>query len=157
MAVSYTTFETKLNLADQYLQSHGKIDCMVIGSSQVIRGFNGEVFAETYRSVSGRDLECWNFGVSHLTGSEASQMADSAGGTVSHPELLIYGLSLRDFNVQSGRNIDRALIQIPWFRYQMGEAAPMGLAGGAFLCLPGIICSVRSGCATGPVEHGGYG
>jgi hypothetical protein len=117
-------FNIKINYLDALFRHYGKIDCLLVGSSQVNSGLDPLTIDQTYRTQTGQEIHCFNFGLGTLT-------TDTAGPLVTmlveryHPRMLVFEISARSFDKHFG-NLARPLAQNAWIRYYLGERTPEG-------------------------------
>ena len=113
-------FDRDLSALQYQALAQGHIDCIVLGSSMVLNGFDQASFAAVYRQQTQPDLNCVNFGV---PGMVAWQAPDIARLLIDlyHPRLLILGTNARDFSDPIGQ-LQQAgdFTQTPWIRYRLG-------------------------------------
>jgi len=117
------TFDRGLTELDRQMVTFGHVDCIVLGSSMVLNGFDPAAFVAAYREETQTWLHCVNFGVAGMTiwetGDIARLLADSF-----HPRLLIFGTSARDY-ADTIRDLEAAsgksVTAIPWVRYRLGR------------------------------------
>lgn len=117
-------FDIKVDRLDRFVAAEGKVDCILLGSSQVNGGIDPVALAEAYEAQSGEKLTCFNFGLSSLVGEVAGPMAQLLVRKY-HPSLLILGVSARDFSDKFGEYA-RPLVNVPWVRYINGEFNRLG-------------------------------
>lgn len=103
----------------QAMQQQEKVDCVLIGSSMVNVGLDAEQLSRGLEQETGEDWQCFNLGLSTLTGEPAGVLGRLAVRQ-TQPRLLVYGLSARDFGAQFGE-LSRPLDDAPWVRYRLGE------------------------------------
>jgi hypothetical protein len=110
----------KLDLLASVEAHDGPVDCFFVGSSMVLHDIDPEVLAQAYFDSTGKRITCFNFGLSGLNIEGAARLSQILIAQ-HHPRLIVYGTSFRDFIDQFGFDMD-----IPWARYQMGEASLEG-------------------------------
>lgn len=116
-----TTFDRNIGLLDELLEREGHVDCILLGSSVVLNGFDPALVSETYAQQTGDPLACYNFGIPALTAKGAGLLAELLVERY-HPRLLIYGLTLRavaEGAFQSDR-IYWYITETPWVQYKRG-------------------------------------
>ena len=69
------SLDVKLWRLDRRVREHGPLQCLFIGPSVVDRGIDPELVSQSYREVTGRDLDCFNFGVSGINASSLEVLA----------------------------------------------------------------------------------
>jgi hypothetical protein len=105
----------------EQLAAHSGIQCVLIGNSMAQHGFDPEVFTETYRSRTGRNLHCFNFGIGGMTISTSAMIAEILVHRY-HPAVLIYGASVADYGewaYKSSRSA-KGIELVPWVQYELG-------------------------------------
>ena len=115
-------FEQHVAALDYQAQAHGRVDCIVLGSSMVDNGFDPASFAAAYQQQTHTALNCANFGIAGIV---TWQMADMTRLVTDlyHPRLLILGTSARDFSDAIGNlsaTFGGDVMQAPWVRYRLG-------------------------------------
>ena len=111
--------DVKLSLLDQWVKTHGRIDCIFLGSSQADSAIDPESFASAYQESGGKTIHCFNFSLATLTAEPAGKIAAILEQRY-HPALLIYGTSARDYSLNFGEWA-RPLLDDPWVRYKSGH------------------------------------
>jgi len=114
---SHENIDFKFGDLDYLLHRDGRIDCIIVGSSMVRRGFDPLVFAEAYQAQTGQPITCYNFGISGAWTSNLSKLSQILVRRY-HPRLLILGFSLRELTTHSEQPDNLAA---PWLQYQMGS------------------------------------
>jgi hypothetical protein len=110
--------DIKINMLNKMTENNEPIDCIFIGSSMVFNGIDPEVFTKAYYQLSGKKLNCFNFGVDSLTGETAGNLSKIIVSRYK-PKLLIFGTSPRDYSRELGGNRD--LNKDGWIQYQLGN------------------------------------
>jgi hypothetical protein len=110
----------KLALLDALVRKTGRIDCIMLGSSMVDTGFDPAAFETAYTEMTGRDIDCSNFGI------DASTAASTAALTKIivedyHPRFLLIGTDPRDYAVPSDDRDPAVILDTPWVAYRQGE------------------------------------
>ena len=90
-------FELQLARLDAFVASQGGVDCIFVGSSLALLGFDPDAFSAAYRRRTGRRIRCFDFGVPALTASSVGAIARILAEDY-HPWLLIYGIGARDLS-----------------------------------------------------------
>jgi hypothetical protein len=107
--------DVKLSLLDRRIETHGRIDCIFLGSSQTDSAIDPETFSVAFQENSGKTIHCFNFSLATLTAEPAGKIAAILAQRY-HPALLIYGTSARDYSLDFGEWA-RPLLNDPWVRY----------------------------------------
>ena len=110
----------KLALLETEVNKNGPIDCIMVGSSMVDVGFDPTAFQDSYKTVTGQAIRCFNFGI------DASSAVSAAALTRIlvedfHPHLLIFGTDPRDYAVPSDDRDPAAVLTTPWVKYRQGD------------------------------------
>lgn len=103
----------------------GRIDCIFLGNSMVMRGFDPLAFHNAYLAQTGEELWCFNFGVDALPTSAAGELAEILVEDF-HPHLLVYGLDARDLAVPLEAEDTKVVTEMEWLRYRQGDFSPKG-------------------------------
>ncbi len=119
-------FDLRLNYLDAFVRQHGKVDCLLLGSSHVANGLDPAVIQKEYTQKTGQPLYCFNFGLSSLTADTAGPIATALVNKY-HPRLVVFEISARSFSSRFG-DLSRHLAENAWVRYQIGEPSPEGWA-----------------------------
>lgn len=114
-------FEIKLAYLNAFVETHGKVECIFLGSSVVWASINPTTFAETYAAETGETLTCFNFGISALSVVSASEVAEYLVKNYQ-PRYLFYGMTAGEFV----RTEKQALLNTDWFSYQQGDFSLKG-------------------------------
>ncbi len=116
---SHTDPNLKFGELDILLDREGRIDCIFVGSSMVLRGINPAIFARAYRKQTGQDIVCYNFGVRASRASSISLLSEILIERY-HPRLLVYGFSLRDLTGEPFNDRQQQeILDSPWLQYQL--------------------------------------
>jgi hypothetical protein len=111
--------DVKLALLDQWVDAHGRIDCLFLGSSQADSAIDPAAFAAAFQQQSGNTIQCFNFSLATLTAEPAGQIAAILAQRYQ-PALLVYATSARDYSLNFGEWA-RPLLDDPWVRYTSGD------------------------------------
>jgi hypothetical protein len=95
------------------------IDCIALGNSMILNGFDPQIFGQSFESSSGRKLSCFNFGVDALTPVSAAALAQILVETY-HPQLLIFGTDARDFAIPKDSGETTVITNMAWIKYRQG-------------------------------------
>jgi hypothetical protein len=95
------------------------IDCIALGNSMILNGFDPQIFGQSFESNSGRKLSCFNFGVDALTPVSAAALAQILVETY-HPQLLIFGTDARDFAIPKDSGETTVITNMAWIKYRKG-------------------------------------
>lgn len=108
-------FEMQIDGLDRYAGA-AEVECLVLGNSTALMGVDPQALARGHRERTGRDLRCFNFGVSGMTAAAAEAVAPILVKR-HRPALLVYVVTARDV----GETVDGPLLaNTPWVRYRRG-------------------------------------
>jgi hypothetical protein len=115
----------KLTLLEAEVRKNGPVDCIMVGSSMIDRGFDADAFQNAYQEISGRDIRCFNFGI------DASSIISTetlAGILIEdyNPRLLILGTDPRDYALGVNDQDANVIMNSPWIRYRLGDFSVEG-------------------------------
>lgn len=102
------------------LAAQGPVECLILGNSMVMHDISPEAISEAYRQRTGRDLRCYNAGLSGVNVVGASRMAPILIKRY-HPRLIIYGTAFVDY--VAGHN---DALDLPWVLQQNGQPSLQG-------------------------------
>lgn len=108
----------KLMLLDT-AQRQGPVDCIAIGSSIIDVGFDPVSFQNGYYEATGRDIQCFNFGIDASSSVSTAVLADILIEDY-HPRLLIFGTDARDYAVPREDRDTAVVLETPWVKYREG-------------------------------------
>src|SRR5258706_787384 len=112
-------FNAKMNYLEAFARQHGKVDCLLVGSSHIDYGLDPTVITQMYKSKTGQEFQLFNFGLATLTVDTAAPLTKMLVERY-HPGLVILEVSAHSFDKYFG-DLTRPLIKNPWIRYQLGE------------------------------------
>jgi hypothetical protein len=118
-------FEIQLGLLETIVAREGPIECIFLGNSMVMHGFEPIIFAQAYRAQTGRSIRCFNFGIDGLPTVVAGALSKVLVEDFQ-PRLLIYGTDARDYNVTMNAEDASVLMDTPWLKYRLGEFSVQG-------------------------------
>jgi hypothetical protein len=95
------------------------INCIALGNSMVLNGFDPQIFAQSFQSQSGEEISCFNFGVDALTPVAAGALAQILVETYQ-PQLLIFGTDARDFAIPEDSEETTVFMDNAWLQYRLG-------------------------------------
>lgn len=117
---SHEQFEIQVARLDKLVREGETIDCIFLGNSMIWLGVDPLVIDQVFQSRTGREIHCFNFGVSALPASSAGRIAPMLVDKY-HPKLLVYGTFARDYAIPAEVEDASAVSDTPWLRYQNGE------------------------------------
>lgn len=120
MGSSHYQLGHKLILLDAEIKKTGSIYCIMVGSSMVDVGFDPDSFQKGFHKATGRDSECFNFGL------DASSVASTAALVQIlvedyHPHIVIFGTDSRDYAIPSVESGPAAILDSAWIKYRSGD------------------------------------
>lgn len=113
-------FEVQWHRLQQLAEEDGRVDCIVLGNSMVVSGFDPLVFAQSYQEETGETLTCFNFGVDAIPTMTAGALAKILIAEYQ-PRLFIYGLDARDLAVTRTDRDTTVILDMPWLQYRLGR------------------------------------
>jgi hypothetical protein len=114
-------FEIKWFHLEKYVQEHGGVDVILLGSSLVNSGLDPDAINESWVQASAEEpLRIYNFGVEGLTIEPNSFVAELLIETY-HPQVLIFGTEIRDYAANNGVEVAEKFLSDPWVQYQQGQ------------------------------------
>jgi hypothetical protein len=113
-------FEKQWNRLELLTSAGVEIQCIALGNSMVLNGFDPQIFDEVFFSKSGESITCFNFGVDALTPVSAAALARILIDTYK-PRLLIFGTDARDFAIPPDSEETKVIADTDWIRYRLGN------------------------------------
>jgi hypothetical protein len=113
-------FERQWHRLETYANSGNQIECIALGNSMILNGFNPQIFSQNFHQASGWSIHCFNFGVDALTPVSAAALAQILVDTY-HPKLLIFGTDARDFAISQESDETKVITDTAWVRYRLGN------------------------------------
>ena len=110
----------KLTLLDNLTRRSGRVDCIMLGSSIVDHGFNPAAFETAYRVETGRNINCFNFGIDASTATSIAALTKIVVDDY-HPRFLIIGTDARDYAVPREDRDPAVVLSTPWVAYRQGD------------------------------------
>lgn len=117
---NHIQFEMQIEKLRRYAALHGAPDCLILGTSQALRGINPEVFSQAFAEQTGQEIHCYNFsivGANLPTTLTFSKILISA----YHPSLLILGTSFLDYTAGRELRFDPRFQENDWLEYRQGK------------------------------------
>jgi len=106
-------------LLDQYESKNGPVDCFFVGHSFTYRGMDPDVFSQSFKARTGKNIICFNMGVHGLHLSAAEILIEVLEKRYK-PKLLILS-SLPSFKRQ-GEPVEERLRSNPWIQHCLGSS-----------------------------------
>jgi hypothetical protein len=113
-------FETQWWRLQKLAKEDGNIDCIFLGNSMVVSGFDPLVFAHAYQEETGNTLQCFNLGIDAIPAMTAGFLATILMEEYQ-PSLLIYGIDARDLAVTRTDLATTVILDTPWLQYRLGR------------------------------------
>jgi hypothetical protein len=107
-------FEIQIAYLDKLTEQENSVDCIFLGTSQIRSDIDPEVVANAYKSKTGTELRCFNFGTSGLSNITAADLAQFLIREYQ-PRLLVLEVSVLLDNAEN-----RWLTTSPWYRRKLG-------------------------------------
>ncbi|MGA2820177.1 MAG: hypothetical protein ABSF61_05920 [Anaerolineales bacterium] len=123
--ISSRQFEIQWDRLDRFAGEASGVRCVFLGSSEVYRGLDPELFQQVFQAETGRNLLCFNFGVQGLDPLNAAAVARILVDRY-HPALILYGLDVPSFTASRAQGIRGDLEQHAWIQYELGKPSPSG-------------------------------
>lgn len=121
----HTQFEQKLFKLDDYVQTYGGVDVIIIGNSMINTGIVPGKIANQYNDLTGNKPRIFNFGVEGLTISPISELADFLVKRY-HPDTLLLFTEIRDYVANNGVAVEENFYNNAWMRLRLGNWSPEG-------------------------------
>jgi hypothetical protein len=118
-------FERQWHRLATYANSGNQIECIALGNSMVLNGFDPQIFSQNFYQASGWGILCFNFGVDALTPVSAAALANILVDTY-HPQLLIFGTDARDFAISRESEETKVITDTVWVQYRLGNFSVEG-------------------------------
>jgi hypothetical protein len=101
-------------------ETSGKIDCIFIGSSQVLYGVDPAIVEDVYYKKTGKRIICQNFGIAGLSPITAVPVIKVLIKNF-HPSVIILGTNVLDYSSTYAGKSNASVMTSPWLRYQLGD------------------------------------
>jgi hypothetical protein len=118
-------FVTQLGRMRRIIREEGRVDCIMIGSSTVLQGFNPILFQSAFKAKTGKTYSCFNFGVDGLTAAGAGVISQVLVQEF-HPQVLIYGTEPREYSNPFEEWANITIMDSPWIQYKLGRGNFLG-------------------------------
>jgi hypothetical protein len=114
-------FEVKWFQLERYVEEHGGVDVIFLGSSLVNSGIVPEKFTAAYtKKTGGETLRAFNFGIEGMTIQPNSVVAKILIESYQ-PQALIFGTEIRDYYSKNGVVVAERFLSNDWVRYRNGD------------------------------------
>lgn len=119
-------FEIKWFHLQRYVDRHGGVDVLLLGSSLVNSGIDPEQVNQAWMQASGEPaLRIFNFGVEGLTVEPNSVVAELLVESFD-PAVIIFGTEIRDYAANNGTETAQNFLNDPWVQYRRGDFSVRG-------------------------------
>jgi hypothetical protein len=122
---SHYNLSHQLRKLQEVARQNGKVECIFLGNSMVMRGFDPLAFHNAYQNTTGENLWCFNFGVDGLPTMPAGILAEILVEDYQ-PQILLYGIDPRDLAVPVDAQDTKVILDMDWVRYRQGNLSIMG-------------------------------
>jgi hypothetical protein len=126
---SHPHFDIQVKNIKARAELNGKIDCIFIGSSQILDDIEPAIVEDTYLKKTGEKVTCQNFGLGDLSPITAEPLIRVLIKNY-HPSTIILGVNIIDYITYStthgGERAHTSIMSSPWFKYQLGEFSADG-------------------------------
>jgi len=114
-----------LSRLDLFSREYGKPNCLFLGSSMVYNGINPQIIETRLNVQSPNHFQCYTLGLGSLSAPTAVIMVELLI-QLYHPQILIYGTSLRDYHSYWYEDKQLAIAHNPWVRFHQHQFSLMG-------------------------------
>ena len=117
---NHIQFELQINKLKAFAAQHGAPECLILGTSQSLRGIDPKNLSQAYLQKTGKELHCYNFsivGANLITTASFSKILVDA----YHPNLIILGTSFLDYTQAREKRFDSRFQENAWLDYQVGR------------------------------------
>jgi hypothetical protein len=109
----------------KYVQKNGAPECFLFGNSLVQVGIDPITFSKAFYESSGKQIDCYNFGMNGSTLSSTAPIAEIIAGMYK-PSYLIIGVQVFSFIPHQVANTTDNLVEdrfqnYSWVRYKLGH------------------------------------
>jgi hypothetical protein len=119
-------FEIKWFHLQRYVEAHGGVDVLFLGSSLVNSGIEPVRVNQAWTEQTGQPpLRIFNFGVEGLTVQPNSVVAELLVETFQ-PGAIVFGTEIRDYAATNGVETAENFLADPWVQYRMGNFSVRG-------------------------------
>ena len=119
-------FEVKWFQLERYVEKHGGVDVIFMGSSLVNSGIvPGEVNQAYVEMTGGEPLRIFNFGIEGMTIQPNSVVTELLIETY-HPQAIIFGTEIRDYYAKNGVVVAERFLSDDWVQYRLGDFSVRG-------------------------------
>src|SRR5688572_25228295 len=93
---SHPHFDIQIVQINEREEKEGKIDCIIVGNSEILAGADPELIEKIYSENTGKKITCQSFGLAGLTSSTASVVIKILVKNYN-PSVIILGTNIFDF------------------------------------------------------------
>jgi hypothetical protein len=120
LGIGHHSLDLRLAFLRKLVQEEGPVECIFLGTSQVVMAVNPVLFSTSYKEHNGKEIRGFNLGVEGLTLPSAEALIRIVIN-LYRPRLIIFGLLPAQFGEQYFRPSEERILSNPWIRYQLGE------------------------------------
>lgn len=113
----HRNLDLKLSFLNDFIKTHGSVDCIFLGSSFIFYGIDPEVVQQAYEEKTGKSMRSFNFGISGLSLPAAAVLAKILT-KLYRPGLIVLGVLPGYEGV--GRGAEQRITSNPWIQYHLG-------------------------------------
>jgi hypothetical protein len=114
-------FETKWYQLGKYVEEHGGVDVIFLGSSLMNSGVVPEKFIQAYAEKTGEEgLRVFNFGIEGMT-IEPNAVVAKILMESYEPKAIVFGTEIRDYYAKNGVEVAERFLSNDWVRYRNGD------------------------------------
>lgn len=112
--------DVKIAYLNDLIKKEGRVDCIFLGGSDVNAAVDPAIFNQVYKTYTGKEIICFNFGIDRLIPPAAAVMAKILVEKYK-PKLLVWGLTPPMFSKRLRRKTKMLLMDNPWCKYRLGD------------------------------------
>ena len=113
-------FEIQLSRIKSLYRQQGKVECIFVGDSLTWLDIEPLSFVEGYKTKTGQDIQCFNFGIAGLPASGVSVITGVLNKEYN-PKLIVYGLHANSVVVAQDAEDTKIVLDTPWVKYKTGN------------------------------------
>jgi hypothetical protein len=120
LGIGHHSLDLRLSFLRRLAREEGPVECIFLGTSQVVVAIDPVVFSSSYKEATGRAIRGFNLGVEGLTLPSAEALIRIMIKLYG-PRLIIFGVLPAQFGKQYIRPSEERILTNPWIRYELGE------------------------------------
>ena len=117
--VNHDQFEIKWRKLQAFVEEHGGVDVLIIGSSEVNSGIIPDEINAFLSERTGQSLRIFNLGIEGFTINLNALLIPYLIETY-HPKLIILGTEIRDYSSETSLETIARITSSPWIQYING-------------------------------------